>query len=148
MALVDTDVLIDVLRGHAPALNWLASLPDPPDVPGLVAMELYQGCHNKREADAVTRLLRRFVIVWPSPLDANIALLHYAALKLSLGIGLLDCLIAACAVERSRYALHVQPQALSRLSRPEHCRALQEALSRPQTASDVVSYRHRNYHPL
>ena len=72
-----------------------------PDVPGFAAMELYQGCQNKREADGVTKLLRTFLIVWPSPLDCDAAMRNFAVLKLSHGIGLLDCLIAACAVERS-----------------------------------------------
>lgn len=63
MALVDTDVLIDVLRNHAPTVEWLRALPEAPDVPGFVAMELYQGCHDKREADAVSKLLRRFLVV-------------------------------------------------------------------------------------
>ena len=100
MALVDADVLIDYLRGYESTNTWLASLPEAPNVPGFVAMELYQGCHDKREADAVTKLLRQFLVVWPSPLDANTALLNFATLKLSHSIGLLDCLIAACAVER------------------------------------------------
>ena len=40
--LLDTDVLIDVQRGHAAALAWFAGLTDLPSVPGLVVMELIQ----------------------------------------------------------------------------------------------------------
>ena len=101
MALIDTDVLIDLLRGHEPTRLWLAGLPENPDIPGPAAMELYQGCHNKRESDGVSKLLRTFLIVWPSALDCSDALAHFSMLKLSHGIGLLDCLIAACAIERS-----------------------------------------------
>lgn len=99
--LLDTDILIDLLNGHEPTRAWIETLAVFPDVPGPAAMELYQGCHSKREADGVAKLLRPFLIVWPSPLDCNAALLHFATLRLSHGIGLLDCLIAACAVERS-----------------------------------------------
>ena len=101
MPQMDTDILIDLLRKHTPTVEWLRSLPEPPDIPGYAAMELYQGCHNKREADAVSKLLRRFLIVWPSPMECNAALHHFSTLKLSHGIGVIDCLIAACAVERS-----------------------------------------------
>ena len=98
--MLDTDILIDLLNGHEPTRIWLTTLKVFPDVPGPAAMKLYR-CHSKREADGVTKLLRNFLIVWPSPLDCNTALLHFSTLRLSHGIGLVDCLIAACAVERS-----------------------------------------------
>jgi hypothetical protein len=44
MDLVDTDVLIDVQRGHPPALAWFAGLTDDKHyrvVPGLVIAEPY-----------------------------------------------------------------------------------------------------------
>ena len=41
MLLLDTDVMIDVLRGHDVALEWLHSLADETiGLPGFVAMEL------------------------------------------------------------------------------------------------------------
>ena len=40
MYLLDTDVLIDVQRGHVPALTWFAALNELPSVPGVVVMEL------------------------------------------------------------------------------------------------------------
>lgn len=51
-----------------------------------------------------------FLIGGPALLDAGTALLHSGILKLSHGIGLLDCLIAACAVERSMtlYSVNVK----------------------------------------
>ena len=42
MYLLDTDVLIDIQRGHAPAITWFASLSELPCVPGFVVMELIQ----------------------------------------------------------------------------------------------------------
>ena len=39
MDLVDTDVLIDVQRGHPPALAWFAGLTDLPAVPGFVLIK-------------------------------------------------------------------------------------------------------------
>jgi predicted nucleic acid-binding protein len=50
MILLDTDVLIDVLRGHAPAVGWLRGLGNTTlGLPGLVMMELLQGCRDKSE---------------------------------------------------------------------------------------------------
>ena len=46
MFLLDTDVLIDVQRGHPPALAWFAGLPDVPSVPGIVVMEPIQDARN------------------------------------------------------------------------------------------------------
>lgn len=48
MLVLDTDVLIDVQRGHTAALAWFAGLTDVPSVPGLVIMELIQGAQNAR----------------------------------------------------------------------------------------------------
>jgi predicted nucleic acid-binding protein len=41
MYLLDTDVLIDIQRGHQPAIDWFVGLPKVPTVPGFVAMELF-----------------------------------------------------------------------------------------------------------
>lgn len=47
-AFLDTDVLVDCLRGTAAAQTWLASVAtDAFQVPGVVAMELLMGCLNQ-----------------------------------------------------------------------------------------------------
>ena len=67
MILVDTDVAIDILRSHAPALSWLQVLGSAPlGLPGLVMMELLQGCHNKGRATPCGAILPK-----PSPVLAN-----------------------------------------------------------------------------
>jgi predicted nucleic acid-binding protein len=49
-ALVDTDVLIDILRGTVAAQSWLASTPMTTfAIPSVVAMELVMGCRNQVE---------------------------------------------------------------------------------------------------
>ena len=54
MALVDTDIMIDVLRQFPVALAWLASLgAETIVVPGFVALELLQGCRNRVEQEKV-----------------------------------------------------------------------------------------------
>jgi predicted nucleic acid-binding protein len=38
MYLLDTDILIDVERGHAPAIAWFSSLSELPGIPGFVVI--------------------------------------------------------------------------------------------------------------
>jgi predicted nucleic acid-binding protein len=50
MRFLDTDVMIDILRGHPPALQWLKSLGgEEIGLCGIVVMELIQGCQNQGE---------------------------------------------------------------------------------------------------
>jgi len=96
--LLDTDILIDVQRGHAPALAWFAGLPEMPSVPGFVVMELIQDAQNARQVREALRLIAPLPVVWPTTHDCERALTDFAAFHLSHGLGLLDSLIGACAV--------------------------------------------------
>lgn len=98
MDLLDTDVLIDVQRGHPPALAWFASLTDLPAVPGFVVMELIQDARNVAEVRQALKLVAPLKMVWPTEADCNRALSDFTAYHLSHGLGLLDALIASCAV--------------------------------------------------
>ena len=61
MILLDTDVMVDILRGYDPAKAWLA-LVEEIGVPGLVAMELIQGCQNTREQRTLEKELSEFLL--------------------------------------------------------------------------------------
>lgn len=98
MILLDTDILIDVQRGFSPAIEWLASLSELPSVPGFVVMGLIQGANNTRQVRQALKLVSPFQVVWPSEEDCRRALSDFAILRLSHSLGLLDALIAACAV--------------------------------------------------
>lgn len=100
MELVDTDVLIDVQRGHPPAIAWFASLATLPALPGFVAMELVQNARSAREVGQALQFVAPFQLVWPSELDCARALIDFANYHPSHGLGLLDSLIAACALGR------------------------------------------------
>jgi predicted nucleic acid-binding protein len=97
MYILDTDVLIDIQRGHLPAVAWFASLTEVPLVPGIVVMELVQDANNSRQVQEVMKLVADLPVVWPSVVDCNRALSDFAAFNLSHGLGLLDSLIGACA---------------------------------------------------
>lgn len=98
MRLLDTDILIDVQRGHAPALAWFAALTEMPSVPGFVVMELIQDAQSARQIRQALKLVAPLTIIWPTESDCNRALSDFAAYHLSHGLGLLDSLIAACAL--------------------------------------------------
>ena len=101
MDLVDTDVLIDVQRGHPPALTWFAGLVDLPAVPGFVVMELIQDARNPQDIRQAQKLVAPLQIAWPTEADCARALSDFTAFHLSHGLGLIDALIAACTVGRS-----------------------------------------------
>lgn len=97
--LVDTDVMVDVLRRYPAALDWLASLgSEPIGLPGLAAMELLQGCRNRAEEQRAESLLRQFPLYWPDRDDCARAFDDFSAYRLSHGLGLLDSLIAETAI--------------------------------------------------
>ena len=100
MRMVDTDVLVDYLRGHHPARNWFHSLAELPAVPGFVVMELIAGCSDEREAREIDQLVAPMEVIWPSRADCRRALSAFRRCHLSHGLGLLNALVAACAIGR------------------------------------------------
>ena len=101
MELLDPDILINVQRGHPPAVAWFAALTSLPAVPGFVVMELVQDARNFREVQQAVNLVAPLQVVWPTEADCDRALSDFSALHLSHGLGLLDALIAACAIGQS-----------------------------------------------
>ncbi len=97
MILLDTDVMIDVLRGYEPAMNWLESAEEI-GLPGLVAMELIQGCQNTKEQRQLEKALSAYQLYWNSEDDCDRAFLSFSSHHLSDNIGLLDALIAQIAI--------------------------------------------------
>ncbi len=100
MVLVDTDIMIDVLRQFPEALAWLASIgAEAIVVPGFVAMELVQGCRNRAEQEKVERTLGRCRIVWPTAAFCDAAFAAFAQFHLSHNLGIIDALIAQTALQ-------------------------------------------------
>jgi predicted nucleic acid-binding protein len=98
MILLDTDVLVDVARGYPPAVTWLSSLDtELIGVPGLVAMEMLQGCRDLLEQRRAVNLLNPYVLYWPSRDDCDNAFQDFATYHLSHGLGMLDALIGETA---------------------------------------------------
>lgn len=99
MILVDTDVMIDILRNYPPAIEWLHSLEDEEIIlPGFVVMELIQGSQNKAEQKKVEKVLFGLHIYWPSAETCDEALSVFSRYRLTHGLGILDSLIGQMSV--------------------------------------------------
>lgn len=100
MILLDSDVLIDLLRKYPPAVVWFNALPEDEElvVSGYVVMELIQGCRNKAEQERVHQEIGVYGVIWLSPTECDKALEIFATYRLSHNAGLLDVLIGQTAV--------------------------------------------------
>lgn len=101
MLLLDSDILIDILRGHGPATQWFAGLSNLPAVPGFVVMELIQDADNKDRVEKARKLVAPLEVAWPGGADCENALSCFSQYHLSHGLGLLDALIGSTAVGRA-----------------------------------------------
>lgn len=100
MILLDTDIMIDLLRQYPPAVQWFDQIDEDEEVllPGYVVMELLQGCRNRRELEQVQHTISPCGIVWPSSEDCDQALEVFSKYHLSHNAGLLDVLIGQTAL--------------------------------------------------
>lgn len=100
MHFVDTDILVDILRGYPPAVKWLAAVADEGLLlSGFVVMELMQGCRNQAELRQVLRFVESHQIDWPDAETCRRAADVFASTYLSHGVGILDTLIGQMAVD-------------------------------------------------
>ncbi len=62
MILLDTCIVIDVLRGREEAISFVTGLAEKPALSVVTAMEIVAGCRNVKERRQVDRLLEYYVI--------------------------------------------------------------------------------------
>src|SRR4051812_2010297 len=95
--LIDTDVLIDYLRGWAGSVTYLESLTPPLSVSAITVAELYAGVRDGAERAALDLFVSSFRVI---AIDNAIAIrggLIRRDFGKSHGIGLADAIIAATA---------------------------------------------------
>ena len=100
--IIDTDVFVDLLREHPPAVAWANSLSKLPFLSGIAALEVSFGARSILEKREVFDAIDRFDVLWPTDEDIRKATFDFTNLKLSHGIGSLDCICAALSL---RYGL-------------------------------------------
>jgi predicted nucleic acid-binding protein len=98
-AILDTSVLIDLLRGFQPATAWFAGLGRQRSaITPVVWMETIQGATNRVKRAQAIRLLRQFRIEHPTEDDNRWAMRQVAHFYLSHSVQLADAMIASVAV--------------------------------------------------
>ncbi len=100
--IVDSDVVVDVIRRYPPAVEWLEQLGTADiSLPGFVVMELIEGCKSRIEQHQVERILEPFEVVRPSESTCERALKVFAEKYLTHGLGILDAVIGQTATDLS-----------------------------------------------
>ncbi len=102
MVCLETDVLIDCLRGTPESRVWLTKQSRQDfGVPGIVAMELVMGCQNQADLARTRKFINSFALLWHEAHECKRAYDLLTAYRLTSGLSIPDCLIAAMALERS-----------------------------------------------
>lgn len=97
--LIDTDVLIDYLRGQPQAVEFLRQVQGPLRVSSATIAELYVGVREGREREVLDAFIEVFEPIEITPGIAKLAGLWRRDFGRSHGTGLMDALIAACVRE-------------------------------------------------
>jgi predicted nucleic acid-binding protein len=93
-ALLDTSIVIDVLRQHPPAKSWLSTTADV-GITQIVQLEVIEGATRKIEQQRAIRFLSGFQLVDVITSDLDWSLEQLMRFKLSHNVGMMDCLIAS-----------------------------------------------------
>jgi len=94
--LLDTAVLVDLLRAYPPAEGWL-SRQSHLGVTPVVWLEIIEGAANLRAQARAVDLLRHFEKVDLSSTDFDWSVRQALQFRLSHNVGMMDCLIASTA---------------------------------------------------
>ena len=97
--LLDTDVLIEYLRGRSEAVEYLESLSSDLYLSVISVAELFAGVKDDEEERSLRRFLLAFVILPVTEKVARVGGLYRRDFRTSHGTGLADALIAATAEE-------------------------------------------------
>ena len=97
--LLDTSILVDVLRGDKSARAWIDALPDDAcAISVITSAELIAGCRNRTEQRTVERELELYDTLWVTEEISETAFGFYKRYHLSHNVGFLDCLIGATSI--------------------------------------------------
>ena len=93
--LIDTDVMVDFLRGNPEAVAMMQSYSNRIILSSIVVAELYAGVRDDNELSALDRLISLFRVIPVSPALARAGGLYKKHYAKSHGVGLADAIIAA-----------------------------------------------------
>ena len=100
VGLIDTDILIDVLRKFKNAVAWLKKINEEEIIiPGFVLMELIQGCRNTAEKNKIEKAFNKFDVIWPTVETCKNAYSIFSKYYFSHGVGIIDSIIGQIAID-------------------------------------------------
>jgi len=100
--LIDTDVMIDFLRGHPKAVALVKKHVSRIILSSIVAAELYAGVRSDEELDTLDNLVSLFRVIPVSPSLARAGGLNKRDYSKAHGVGLADAIVAAtCEAENA-----------------------------------------------
>lgn len=94
VALIDTSIVVDFLRGYPAAQAWFLTQNDL-GVSRAVYLEIIEGAENRRDQATALKLLRRFELIELTTPDVVWATTQLITFNLSHNIDAFDCLIAS-----------------------------------------------------
>jgi predicted nucleic acid-binding protein len=97
--LIDSDVLIDVSRGNAAAIQYVDGLTESWAISRVTSLELIVGARDKREVVVINSFLSLYSVVPLSPAIGDKAYVLLQSYAKSHGLHVFDSLIAATALE-------------------------------------------------
>ena len=97
--LLDTDVLVEYLRGRGEAVEYLESLTSDLYLSVISVAELFAAVRGDKEAKSLEQLLQAFVVLPVTEKTARLGRLYRREYRPSHGTGLADALIAATSEE-------------------------------------------------
>ena len=100
--LIDTDVMIDFLRGHPKAVAFVKKHSSRIILSSIVTAELYAGVRGDEELDTLDNLVSLFRVIPVSPSLARAGGLNKRDYSKAHGVGLADAIVAAtCEAENA-----------------------------------------------
>jgi predicted nucleic acid-binding protein len=98
-AVLDTSIIIDLLRGDPRAVSWYQSLQTQEvAITPIVWIETVEGATNRIRLNQFTRFLKQFHVEHPTPKDNEWAMEQFAQFHLSHRIDYEDIMIASITV--------------------------------------------------
>lgn len=95
--LTDTTIIVDFLRGQKKAIGFIEDQKNI-IISSITVSEIYQGVRDKRELNAVNKLLDKFQIIHVNEKTSGLSLELLQKYRLSNNLLILDALIAATAI--------------------------------------------------
>ena len=95
VSLVDTSIVIDILRRYPPSLTWLQDQSQQIGITRYVWFEVLEGSGNRQEQKAAIRVLDKFELVSTTDADVEWATAAFLYHYLKSNTDAFDCLIAA-----------------------------------------------------